>query len=101
VVIAMSQTFEQTIRDLVVQEVRTEVRRQVSEALRADEFISTHTAAKLAEVSTATVRRWVKVGKLARCGVKGDVGRTGVLRISRLELERLLRTDAAQNDEGP
>lgn len=95
----MTPSIEQTLRDLVAQEVRAEVRRVVSDAMRPDEYLSPATAAKLAEVTPETIRRWVKSGKLTRFGVSGAKKRTRVLRVSRLELERLLRTDGASNDE--
>lgn len=95
----MTESLEQSLRALVAQEVRAEVRRAVAEALRPDEFLSPATAAKLAEVTPETIRRWVKAGKLTRYGVKGAKKRTRVLRVSRLELERLLRADGAQNDQ--
>ena len=94
------ESIEQTLRALVAQEVRAEVSRLRAELLRPDEFMSPATAAKLAEVTPETIRRWVRAGKLTRYGVKGAKKRTRVLRVSRLELERLLRADGAvQNDE--
>lgn len=95
----MTSSLDQHLRDLVAQEVRAEVRRAVADALRPDEYISPATAAKMAEVTPETIRRWVKAGKLQRYGVKGEKKRTRVLRVSRLELERLLRADGARNDE--
>lgn len=95
----MTQSIEQTLRALVLQEVRAEVRRAVADALRPDEFLSPASAAKIAEVKPETIRRWVKAGKLTRFGVSGAKKRTRVLRVSRRELEQLLRHDGAQNDE--
>lgn len=95
----MKQSIEQTLRELVAQEVRAEVRRVIAETTRPDEYLSPATAAKVAEVTPETIRRWVKAGKLTRFGVSGAKKRTRVLRVSRLELERLLRSDGASNDE--
>lgn len=95
----MNQSLEQTLHALITKEVRAEVRRVIAEAMRPDEYLSPASAAKLAEVTPETIRRWVKAGKLTRYGVSGKKKRTRVLRVSRLELERLLRSDGAQNDE--
>lgn len=90
---ALSMSIEQQLKALVAQEVRAEVRRQVAEALRPDEYLSTSSAARFADVTPGTVRRWVKAGRLTR----HMAGR--VVRVSRLELERLLKSGGATNDE--
>jgi excisionase family DNA binding protein len=82
-----------------VQTVRSEVRAAIEEAMKPDEYISTETAAKLAEVTKETIRRWVKVGKLTPYGVKGQKKTRRTLRISRNELEQLLKNEGAKNDE--
>jgi excisionase family DNA binding protein len=86
-------SIEQTLQELVSQQVRAEVRRVVAELHRPDEYLSTRSAASLASVTQGTVRRWVKEGRLAR----HMAGR--VVRVSRLELERFLRDGGAKNDE--
>jgi len=88
----VSVSFEDMLRAMITQFVRDEVRRQVAEATRVDDYLSTARAAELADVAPNTIRRWVHDGKLTR----HKAGR--VIRISRNELERLLR-DGASNDE--
>lgn len=89
----MTENLEMLVRAMVKEAVREEVRVQVREATRVDEFLSTSSAAKFADVAPGTVRRWVKDGKLTR----HRAGR--VLRVSRIELERLLKAGGATNDE--
>lgn len=81
------------VRSLVVEVIRDEVRRAVSDALRPDELLSTPAAAKFAGVTPATVRRWARDGKLTRHAA----GR--VIRISRAELERFIKSGRASNDD--
>lgn len=85
--------IETLMRSMVKQMVREEVSAAVREATRVDEYLSTSSAARLADVTQGTVRRWVKAGKL-QCHRAGRV-----LRVSRLELERLLKSGGATNDE--
>lgn len=91
----MSAKFdiEGGLRALIVQVIRDEVRRVVADATRADEFLSTSAAARVAEVTPGTIRRWIKEDKLARY----QAGRE--LRISRANLETLLKRGTAENDE--
>lgn len=88
-----AMSIEQTLQDLVARQVRAEVRRVVAEMTRPDEYLSTRSAANFADVTPGTVRRWVKAGKLTR----HMAGR--VVRVSRIELERLLKSGGATNDE--
>ena len=87
------ENIETMINTLVKQAVHEEVTRAVKEATRPDEFLSTRTAAKIADVSLGTIRRWVDTGKLTehRAGSR--------IRVSRNELERLLKSWGASNDE--
>lgn len=85
--------LEGGLRSLIVSVIRDEVRRAVNDATKADEFMSTAAAAKAADVAPGTVRRWIKDGKLTRY----TAGRE--LRISRANLEKLLREGDASNDE--
>lgn len=84
--------LERALRPLLTAIVRDEIKRALADQ-QADSFLTTRAAAKSAAVSTATIRRWVKQGKLAA----HRTGRT--LRISRLELESLLKGTRAQNDD--
>lgn len=83
-------TIEQSIRELVHKVARDEVRQALTEALKPDELITPAQAAKQVNVSAGTVRRWVKQKKLRRHG-EG----TRIVRVSRNELERLMRTGVA------
>ncbi len=85
--------LEMGLRALIVSVIRDEVRRAVNDAVKADEFLSTTAAADVADVAPATIRRWVSEGKLTR----HQAGR--VIRVSRAELEQLLRDSGASNDE--
>jgi excisionase family DNA binding protein len=78
--------LESTIRELV----RDELRKLASPP--ADEYMSTHDAAKLADVARGTIRRWVKSGKLPGHWA----GR--LVRVKRADLERLLRDGKPRND---
>lgn len=83
-------TIEDTIRGLVAQVVRDELRKLATGP--ADEYLSTNAAAKLADVATGTIRRWIKKGRLRNY----HAGR--LVRVSRQDIERLLRDGAASND---
>lgn len=85
--------LEGGLRALIVSVIRDEVRRAVTDATKADEFLSTAAAAQVADVAPGTVRRWIKDGKLCRY----QAGRE--LRVSRADLEKLLREGSASNDE--
>lgn len=87
-------SIDQAFRLFVVQVIRDEVRRAVADATKNDEYLSPETAAKLADVTPATIRRWVRERKLTRYG-EGK----RVVRISRVELESRLKAGGASNDE--
>ncbi len=87
----MSDLIEQ-IRSIAREEARAEMRRLLDEA-RGDEYLSTRAAAELASVTDGTIRRWIRAGKLT----EHRAGR--VVRIRRTDLERLLRTGAANDDD--
>ena len=86
--------IEVGLRAIISVVVRAEIREALSASAQPDEFLSTAHAAKVADVAPGTIRRWVKTGELT----KYSAGR--VLRVSRRELERLLRA-GARNDESP
>ncbi|HEY6038083.1 MAG TPA: helix-turn-helix domain-containing protein, partial [Kofleriaceae bacterium] len=71
-----------------------EVRNQLAKhaAPVNDEMLSTADAAQVAKVVPATIRRWIAAGKLRGF----SAGRE--LRISRADLERLMKTDRAWTD---
>src|SRR6266850_4204148 len=77
----LERAFRETVRALV----REELRAALAEQKPDDELLTTGQASTLAKVSVGSVRRWIRLGKLAR----HRIGRT--LRISRAELQRLLR----------
>jgi excisionase family DNA binding protein len=78
---------------MITRIVRREIERVLDEA-RRDSFLSAADAAKLAHVSEVTIRRWLRSGKLTE-------HRTGrIVRVSRTDLERLLRS-APSNDLSP
>jgi excisionase family DNA binding protein len=81
-----------TLRALVREEVRAEIRKVLDQA-QSPEYLTTSTAADFAKLSEATIRRWVRRGKLASF----RAGRE--LRVLRSDLERVLKDDAA-NDSG-
>ena len=82
---ARIDTLVTALHEFVADIVRAEVRRAIGEVNRADEYLSTRAAAKLADVSVFTIRRWVRDGRL----VEHRAG-SGV-RVRRSELEELLR----------
>lgn len=65
--------------------VREEVERQLAEARAPREYLTTTESAALANVSQATVRRWVREGRLEAHGAGRE------LRILRIELDGLMR----------
>jgi excisionase family DNA binding protein len=83
-------SIEETLRGLVAQVVRDELRKLATGP--ADEYLSTNAAAKLADVAAGTIRRWVKNGRLRNY----HAGR--LVRISKHDLERLMRDGSASND---
>ena len=88
----MSQTLRMVSAELEAM-IDAKVKRAVADATRVDEFLSTDKAAKVADVHPDTIRRWVRERKLT--GHKAG----SRIRVSRLELERFLRTGGASNDE--
>ena len=85
--------LEGGLRTLIVEVIRDEVRRAVATATMPDEYLSTVAAARVADVAPGTIRRWIKDGRLTR----HKAGR--VIRVSRHELERMLRDGDPSNDE--
>lgn len=91
-------TIESILTQLVkaiVDEARKEARREVLVATTPDEYLSTRAAANLADVTPGTIRDWCAQGKLK----KHKAGR--VIRVSRRELETLLRSGAANDQLSP
>ena len=82
--------INQGIRELVSEVVRDELRKLV--AGPPDEYLSTTSAAKIAGVTMGTVRRWIKSGRL----IEHHAGR--VLRVSRADLEKLMRSTPTRVD---
>lgn len=78
------------LRAFIAQTVRDELRSLATAP--PDEFLSTSEAAKMAKVATGTIRRWVRGGRLRL----HNAGRH--IRISRADLERLLRSGRPWND---
>ncbi len=72
--------LEATIRSIVRDELA-----KATAAAKPDEYLSTRAAAELADVAAETIRRWVRIGKLA----EHRAGRC--VRVSRADLERMLR----------
>ena len=87
--------LESKLRALLADVIRDEVRRAVAEATKVDEYLSTQEAAAFARVAPGTIRRWIRTRRLQRC----SAGRT--LRVSRAELERVIRTGASNDDATP
>lgn len=85
--------FDEQLRALIAETVRAELRRERTE--QPDDYLSPAHAATTFDVKPATIRRWVKSGKLTRYGQ----GR--VLRVSRAELERFMKQGAGANDDSP
>lgn len=78
--------FEENIREVVRDELRKMIARP------DDEYLSTKDAARLAKVAIGTVRRWIAQGSLR----EHRAGR--VIRVSRADLERWLRTHRPADD---
>lgn len=86
--------------DAITELVRSIVREELSRALapRTDGYLSVASAAEVADVSPATVRRWIRTGKLPSCG-SGKL-----LRVRRADLDRVIgapkvRTEALTPEE--
>ncbi len=82
-------TIEDTIRQLVAQAVRDELAKL---ATRPTELMSTKEAAARANVGQATIRRWVRSGKLRA----QHAGR--VVRVDPVDLEQMLASGSPRND---
>jgi excisionase family DNA binding protein len=81
------------IADIAREVIREEL---VNVTAPADSYLSTQDAAELADVSTGTIRRWIREGKLP----PHRAGR--LVRVRRAELERMMtdsghRRSAAKN----
>lgn len=68
------------------------VRAELGRTAPSDDFLSTTEAAKFAKVATATIRRWVKDGKLR------DLRAGRVIRVSLSDLQRMMRNGRPSND---
>ncbi len=79
-------SIESDLRALIAEVVREEIARALAERDRPDDYLSPRAAGALADVSPATVRRWIREGRIAghRAGSR--------LRVRRSDLERLLRS---------
>jgi len=93
--VGVMSDLESKLRALLADVIRDEVRRAVAEATKVDEYLSTQEAAAFARVAPGTIRRWIRTRRLQRC----SAGRT--LRVSRAELERVIRTGASNDDATP
>lgn len=83
--------IEDKLRSMITSIVRVEVKAAVADATRVDEYLSTAAAARVADVAPITIRRWIGAGKLTR----HEAGRE--LRVSRIELERVLKGTTAND----
>lgn len=89
-----SKPFDQALAEFIDKRVDVRVEQKLREALKPDEYLSPSEAAKVVHRTKGTICKWVKRGKLTRFGGKGRA-----LRISRNELERLMKNGGASNDE--
>ncbi len=90
-----SVTMESAVRTLVRETVREVLREELPErrnapamTLSEDTYMSVTKAARVADVTPGTIRKWIRTGRLT----SKHAGR--VLRVSRLELERFMRNEA-------
>lgn len=86
--------IEAHLRALVVEVVREELSRAMADRNEGD-YLDTDSAAAAARVTPATVRRWIRSGRLARCGAGPRI------LVRRAELEELLRSGPAAGREQP
>ena len=84
VVESSNSGIDAQLRALIAPLVAAEVKRQLAEAKRPVEWLSTGEAAELARVTQRTIRRWISAGKL----VPVHAGRE--LRVKRGDLERFM-----------
>jgi excisionase family DNA binding protein len=73
------------IRSIVREVVREEMKAERALAARPVEYLTGAEAAAYAKVTTGTIRRWVREGRLSVCGAGKDV------RVDRGELEKIMR----------
>lgn len=85
--------LESSLKSLIATTVREEVRRELALQQQPDEWLSTAAAARLYGLSPVTIRRWVHAHRLTRYAA----GR--LLRVSRVELERLVRYGIPANGQ--
>lgn len=83
----MSPDFAAQLEAWIATRVRDEVARQLADVRVPREYLSTREAADLANVAQATIRRWVREGRLKASGAGREI------RIQRVELETLMRPD--------
>lgn len=85
--------LETQLRELIVTVVREELARQRPAA--PVEYLTVRQAAELARITTGTIHRWLKTGKLPR----HNAGRA--VRVKRSDLERLLATGGRVEEIDP
>ncbi len=94
--------LERVVRELLAPLVREEVERAVA-ALRMqsdeDGLLSTAAAARIAAVAPATIRRWVREGKLV--GHRSALVTRNRLRVRRADLEKLLAGECDASELSP
>jgi excisionase family DNA binding protein len=88
-------SLDDSLRKLITEVVRDEIKRALAAAKPHDEFLTTSEAATLAKVAIGSIRRWIRQGKLKR----HVVGKT--LRVSRAELDRLLQDPGPDHELSP
>lgn len=87
--------FERELREMIRDVVREELARDRETRSPRAEFVSTTTAARIADVTAHTVRRWIREGRLVAHGTGGR------LRVRRSDVERLLGEGASGGDLTP
>lgn len=96
----LESALRDAVRDLLPELLREDAafRDEVRQALalaERDEYLSPTTAAEIADVAPATVRRWVREGRLPGYGVGGRH------RVRRSDLDRLLAGSPRRGRETP
>jgi excisionase family DNA binding protein len=79
-------SLDDSLRELITEVVRDEIKRALAELVPAPERLSTADAAREARVHPRTLRRWIRDGKL-RCEHAGRE-----IRIKRSDLNAALRS---------